>query len=322
MLYLNKMSVSYINYHRQPRVEFTSIQEYNKKFNTDVPQNKTFELKFEQAWKRARKETDPNEFIQHQFDVEDMGWFSDKLKSAKKNYTKLKRKARDKFLTKDQKESAHQDDLIKDAEDAKRQKDKALRAKMKKDKKEKEKAAAKEAEEKEFQEYKREEEEKPKPPEDKPDKKPIDRKDAVSEDVEEKDEKADAAVPNISDFLDDYDEEDDEEEMVNVPTLHEQIDSFIAEQAKDSESFKRDRAHVVHFNTGSDNIAERLMKGRERYMKRLKAYANGDDTVKIRMMSNKEVLVSKLNPCKDSITELLNTKHGNPRFVRVACDCH
>ena len=106
--------------------------------------------------------------------------------------------------------------------------------------------------------------------------------------------------------------------MVDVPTLHEQIDSFIAEQAKDGESFKRDRAHVVHFNTGSDNIAERLMKGRDRYMKRLKAYANGDNTVKVRMMNNKEVLVSKLNPCKDSIRELLNTKHGEPRFVRVA----
>lgn len=309
MLYLNKMSVSYINYHRQPRVQFTSIEAYNKKFNTNVPPNKTFEMNFEQAWKRARKETDPNEFIQHQFDVEEMGYFSDKFKaikkSAKKGYTKLKRKARDKFLTKKQKEAAHEDDLIKDAEEAKKEKEKREK------KAAEEKASQPPEEDPPEEEDEDEEEEEPQ--------QPLKRQDAVSEDVEEAEEKKaeGVSVPNISDFLDDYDEEEDEEEMVEVPTLHEQIDSFIAENAKDSESFKRDRAHVVHFNTGSDNIADRLMKGRDRYMKRLKAYVNGDNTVKVRMMNNKEILVSKLNPCKDSIKELLKTKHGEPRFVRV-----
>ena len=141
------------------------------------------------------------------------------------------------------------------------------------------------------------------------------------------------------DFLDDYateeqseekevaeevaEEEVAEEQVEQVEeeevSLSDQIDSFLADNAKDSQQFARDRSHVVHFNTASDNLKSRLMKGRDRYMKRLQQYVDGDTSVKVRMMDNKEVLVQSLKPNIASLKDLLTTPHGEPRFC--VCDC-
>lgn len=353
MLYPNKMSVAYINYHRQPSVDFMSIKQYNTKFNTSLSTNKVFESNFQRAWKRARIETDSNDYIQHQFDIEEMGWFSDKLAAAKKGYKsvkkKVKRKIRDKTLTKEQKNKVKVDDDEEDkkereaeeaakAKKAKEKQDKLDHEAFEQSKKDKATAAAKAAaeakakaaaeakakadaeEEAEFQEFLKKKDEKLKK------KNKLQRKDAVSEDVEDNDDKGEGiAIPNISDFLDDYDEDEEDkyEEVEDVPTLHEQIDTFIAEQAKDSESFKRDKSHVIHFNIDSKHISGQLMKGRDRYLKRLKAYLKGDKSAKVRMMNNKEILVSKLNPCNQSLKDLLKSKSGEPRFVSCHenCEC-
>lgn len=102
-----------------------------------------------------------------------------------------------------------------------------------------------------------------------------------------------------------------------APSLHEEINAYLRTGAKDESAFERDRAHVVHFNTTSMNLPSRLMKGRDRYMKRLQAYVDGDASVKVRMMDNKEVLVSSLKPNMASLKKMLAASSGAPRF----CDC-
>ena len=102
------------------------------------------------------------------------------------------------------------------------------------------------------------------------------------------------------------------------PSLTEQIDSYLSTNAQDSETFARDRAHVIHFATGNGSLRSQLMKGRERYMKRLSDFLNGDMAAKVRMMDNKEVLVSALKPNRSSLKKLLQAKPGEPRFCK--CD--
>jgi len=235
------MSVAYINYHRQPRVNFTSVSEYNQKFNSNVPENEAFEKNFKVALAKARTETDPNEYIQHQFDVDNMGLLSSMGKMASKAKAAMKKKL------------------------AKKEKKKA---------------------------------------------KKVETENPMKESPVE-------AKPSLDEFLDDYEEETHYEEVVET-NVHDEIKSFVAEQAKDSESLARDLAHVVHFNTNSPNVSERLMKGRDRYMKRLQDYVDGDSSVKVRMMNNKEVLVAALNPNVVSLREMLASPHGEPRFCK--CD--
>lgn len=260
------MSIAYINYHRQPRVQFTSISDYNRKFSANVPENEAFESAFHAAWTNARNETDPNEYLQHAFNTEEMGmagYIWNKIRGKKK--------------------------------EVKREKPQIIFI--------------------------------PPPPPPKPDDASKNANRVVSENVV-KEEPIQQMKPSLSDFLDDYEEEPHYEE-VEAPlneeqqqSIHDAIDEFIHSQSKDSQQFARDKAHVVHFNTNSDNLSQRLMKGRDRYMKRLKQYLDGDKTVKIRTMDNKEQLVSDLNPCMDSLRELVESKSGQPRFVKCDCDCH
>ena len=257
------MSIQYINYHRQPRVQFTSISEYNNKFSADVPENGEFEAAFRQAWSTAREQTDPNEHLQHTFNTEDMGFMSRLKKGAKKALTRKKKK------------------------------EPTFKKKEKKKKEAGDGGWSRIIDSMTF--------EQPEVPSEAP---------AAPE----------ALKPSLDDFLDDYDEEVADEEVAEGPSIHEVIDQFVHSQAKDSQQFDRDRAHVVHFNTMSENVASRLMKGRDRYMNRLQAYIDGDTTVKIRTMDNKEQLVADLNPCIDSLQELVNSKSGEPRFV--ACKCN
>ena len=147
-------------------------------------------------------------------------------------------------------------------------------------------------------------------------------------------------APELEDFLDDYEEAapkaveanpqagtvavekdaaEPQAEYEETTSLSEEIDSFLAEAAKDSSQYARDRSHVIHFNTQSTNLASRLMKGRDRYMKRLQQYLDGDTTVKVRMMDNKEILVASLKPNPESLQDVLETAHGEPRYC--TCDC-
>ena len=72
--------------------------------------------------------------------------------------------------------------------------------------------------------------------------------------------------------------------------------------------------HLVGFQ-GND---VQLMKGKERYIKSLRAYADGDQSAEIRMFDGKKMLVSELNPNKQSLKELFVAFPSGPHTV--ICD--
>ena len=67
------MSKSYIDYHRKPRVKFMSIKAYNEKHETSIAPDLAFENQFKNMWTKARAQTDPNEYLQHVFYLNNKG---------------------------------------------------------------------------------------------------------------------------------------------------------------------------------------------------------------------------------------------------------
>ena len=132
---------------------------------------------------------------------------------------------------------------------------------------------------------------------------------------------------SVADALDDFDYEEVaapkailEPPRPDRSKLVQKIREHITEHAPDSETFARDFAHVVHFNNSANKLSGQLMKGRDRYLQRLRAYAGGDKSVTVRMMNNREVLVSSLKPHIESLTSMSNLPAGEPRFCEC-CDC-
>mgnify|MGYP001238524677 CR=1 FL=1 len=346
------MSVAYINYHRKPRVQFTSIADYNEIHGTNIEQNEEFENAFETAWMAARYETDPNDYIQHTFGMTNIKWLGkggliDKVLGAASKETVGQAQGRRASLTKQSVAAKKAARFLGRKAKAAADKVDELSGRRLSAAKDAAKEAGKDflvsgagaalavgtiAQDKVKEKIKNT---------------------ITFRDTRNKIIRTAGGVPNKKkntevdtleekmDFLDDYaTEEQSEEKKDSVPaqevaqevaeeqveqveeeevSLSDQIDSFLADNAKDSQQFARDRSHVVHFNTASDNLKSRLMKGRDRYMKRLQQYADGDTSVKIRMMDNKEVLLQSLKPNIASLKDLLTTPHGEPRFC--VCDC-
>jgi hypothetical protein len=341
------MSVAYINYHRKPRVQFTSISDYNEIHGTNIEQNEEFENAFETAWMAARYETDPNDYIQHTFGMthglaDIVGKI---LKTASEEVTGqakgrraslMKQKKYAGILARKSSRKLKQaaskiDDISGGKFTAAKGKAKDLAlsatgtvagAALAVGTMAKEKAKRSLINTITFQ----------------------DTKNKITKNLSSKKKGKNTEVDTLEekmDFLDDYaTEEQSEDKSEESPaqevaqevaeeqveqveeeevSLSDQIDSFLADNAKDSQQFARDRSHVVHFNTASDNLKSRLMKGRDRYMKRLQQYADGDTSVKIRMMDNQEYLLQSLKPNIASLKNLLTTPHGEPRFC--VCDC-
>lgn len=76
--------------------------------------------------------------------------------------------------------------------------------------------------------------------------------------------------------------------------------------------------HLIAFKDETENIEERTMKGKARYMEKLKAYMNGDDTVEIRMYNGQRMKVAELKPNKESLRELFESFPAGPHIVE--CD--
>lgn len=76
--------------------------------------------------------------------------------------------------------------------------------------------------------------------------------------------------------------------------------------------------HLIAFKGETSDIKERTMKGKARYMEKLKAYMNGDTTVEVRMYNGKRVKVSELSPNKDSLLQLFESFPSGPHIVE--CD--
>tara|TARA_Y100000817_G_scaffold219507_1_gene173052 strand:- start:2119 stop:2925 length:807 start_codon:yes stop_codon:yes gene_type:complete len=268
------MTTAYINYHRKPFRQFLSVAEYNKLHGTKIEASEEFENQFYAALMHARRVTDPNDYIQQNFD--NMGLVMDVIKGAL-GVNALK-KSGNRFLQKKVDKFEKVKETVEDAVETVKEKITGGN------------------EEIELGDFLDDYDEAP------VEATPVETKEEITEPVVAKEEVAEEYV--------------EEEETVS---LSDEIDSFLHSVAKDSQQFTRDRSHVVHFSVDSDNLASRLMKGRDRYMKRLQQYLDGDNSVKVRMMDNKEILVSALKPNRASLRDLLQTPHGEPRYCN--CDC-
>ena len=346
------MSIAYINYHRKPRTAFMSIQEFNETHGTEIELNEQFENQFKMALMAARYETDPNDYIQHTFGMTHVGGKKPSLgsmfKPTRAGSWAAKRLKRQMY-TKEHKIVAGQakrgatiaGGAIARASSQGIQSTKqvgkdsykwirggGIRRNLSKlgNRIRGGKRGEVEQEETEEQVYDEQmdflddyeqpaEEQTPKVEEQ------AEQVEEQAEQVEEQAEQVEEQAEQVEEQAKQVEEQAEQVEEVEEEevSLSDQIDSFLAENAKDSQQFARDRSHVVHFNTGSDSLSQQLMKGRDRYMKRLQQYVDGDTSVKIRMMNNKEVLVQSLKPNIASLKDLLATPHGEPRFC--VCDC-
>ena len=95
---------------------------------------------------------------------------------------------------------------------------------------------------------------------------------------------------------------------------HEFQDKLDAVSIEDAQTLQ----HLVAFKSKCNDIQERMMKGKGRYIQQLKAYASGDNTAEIRMFNGNKVKVSSLNPNKDSLQTLFATFPSGPHIVE--CD--
>ena len=136
--------------------------------------------------------------------------------------------------------------------------------------------------------------------------------------VEEAEKVEEAA--ELVDFLDEYEEDTYEEaNPAEYEPSMEEIDTYLMKHAKDAETFARDKDHMIHFNNPNVNLGSRMMKGRGRYLKRLRAFVNGDTSVKIRMMDNRERSVASLKPNVEHLKSLLNMDGVGARFCKCNC---
>lgn len=90
------------------------------------------------------------------------------------------------------------------------------------------------------------------------------------------------------------------------------------EKVKNFETDEQTMKHLIAFKT-SDSVTENcLMKGKSRYIKQLKAYANGDEEATIRMFDGKKVKVADFAPNKDSLEKLFENFPAGPHVI--TCD--
>ncbi|MBH46029.1 MAG: hypothetical protein CMC93_05385 [Flavobacteriaceae bacterium] len=95
---------------------------------------------------------------------------------------------------------------------------------------------------------------------------------------------------------------------------HEFEDKLDAVSIEDAQTLQ----HLVAFKSKCNDIQDRMMKGKGRYIQQLKAYVSGDNTAEVRMFNGKKVKVSSLNPNKDSLRTLFATFPSGPHIVE--CD--
>ena len=78
--------------------------------------------------------------------------------------------------------------------------------------------------------------------------------------------------------------------------------------------------HLIAFEdlSADVNMEERTMKGKSRYLDQLKAYMNGDESAEIRMFNGRKMLVSALNPNKDSLKQMFESFPSGPHII--SCD--
>ncbi len=282
----------YIRYHKQPYVKYLDVKAFNEKFGTSIPDVEDYDAYFHFVFTNARKMQGPSEFLLVKFanheEFEEMGlgdWLSKKAKAAKDAIAGNK--------------------LFKKA---------AAAAKKAKE------AAKKKLKEKGYLKEKEKSKDKPAAPD-----KPKKAKSAppVQTEVNDLDELL-SEEDNIVE--EEYDEVPETETRVaspkpkvkNIVTEKKKIADMVLKASKDSDEYHQDMKHLIQFKSAKLPLEEQLMKGRPKYLKALRAYLMGDNTVEVKMSwkkNKKMVKVADLNPKRASLKALLRSSAGNIRVV-------
>lgn len=285
----------YIRYHKQPYVKYLDVKAFNEKFGTSIPDVEDYDAYFHFVFTNARKMQGPSEFLLVKFanheEFEDMGLWDDFKKGAAK--------AAEKVIGKKNLEKAAK--LAKKGKDyVKKKLEKKTEKKTGKKEKSKDKPAA---------------------PDDKPQKaksSPL-----VQPEVNDLDELL-SEEDNIVE--EEYDEVPETETSVaspkpkvkNIVTEKKKIADMVLKASKDSDEYHQDMKHLIQFKSAKLPLEEQLMKGRPKYLKALRAYLKGDNTVEVKMSwkkNKKMVKVADLNPKRASLKALLRSSAGNIRVV-------
>lgn len=76
--------------------------------------------------------------------------------------------------------------------------------------------------------------------------------------------------------------------------------------------------HLVAFKGKFDDIRTRVMKGKARYIEKLQAYVDGDDTAEVRMYNGTKLRIANLKPDRESLSKALQAFPSGPHFIE--CD--
>ena len=273
----------YIRYHKQPYVKYLDVKAFNEKFGTSIPDVEDYDAYFHFVFTNARKMQGPSEFLLVKFanhdEFEEMGLWSD----FKKGAAKAAEKAAEKVIGKKN---------LKKAKDY-------VKKKLEKKTEKKDKPAAPD---------------KPKKAKSAP---------PVQTEVNDLDEML-SEEDNIVE--EEYDEVPETETRVaspepkvkNIVTEKKKIADMVLKASKDSDEYHQDMKHLIQFKSAKLPLEEQLMKGRPKYLKALRAYLKGDNTVEVKMSwkkNKKMVKVADLNPKRASLKALLRSSAGNIRVV-------
>lgn len=76
--------------------------------------------------------------------------------------------------------------------------------------------------------------------------------------------------------------------------------------------------HLVAFVGDHTDIRTRVMKGKARYIEKLQAYVDGDNTAEVRMYNGTKMRIANLNPNRESLSKALQEFPSGPHFIE--CD--
>ena len=126
-------------------------------------------------------------------------------------------------------------------------------------------------------------------------------------------------------------EETNEEPVAEQEVEEEDMDEILAEADEDSGSDAFQQAvdeleisdaqalnHLVAFKGKFDDIRTRVMKGKARYIEKLQAYVDGDDTAEVRMYNGTKLRIANLKPNRESLSKALQAFPSGPHFIE--CD--
>jgi len=110
---------------------------------------------------------------------------------------------------------------------------------------------------------------------------------------------------------DEYEEECSHDKDCDCSEFAEEVNAFEVDDAQT-------RNHLVAFRVEGLETVDCLMKGKTRYMQKLKDYVNGDDSVEVRMYNGSKMKVADLAPNKESLQRLFEAFPSGPHIV--SCD--